>query len=277
MCRVLISIPLPESPIANAFGFLIARGIAVEDPTAPHGLKLMIEDYPFANDGLMLWDALKQCVADYVNYYYKDASMVQSDTELQAWWTEIRTKGHEDKKDEPWWPVLKTPEDLIGTITTIVWVASAHHSAVNFGQYDFAGYFPNRPSIARTNMPCEDPTGEQWKRFLDNPGSELLACFPSQIQATKVMAILHVLSNHSSDEEYIGEHIEPAWGEEPVIKEAFERFSLRLKELENIIDDKNTDNSLKNRGEVGVVPYELLKPFSEAGVTGKGVRYSISI
>ncbi|XP_034687619.1 linoleate 13S-lipoxygenase 2-1, chloroplastic-like [Vitis riparia] len=256
---------------------LINRGIAVEDPTAPHGLKLLIEDYPFANDGLILWDALKQWVADYVNYYYKDASMVQSDPELQAWWTEIRTKGHEDKKDEPWWPVLKTPEDLIGIITTIVWVASAHHSAVNFGQYAFAGYFPNRPTIARTNMPSEDPTREGWKRFLDNPEFELLVCFPSQIQATKVMAILDVLSNHSPDEEYLGEHMESAWGEEPVIKEAFERFSAKLKELGVIIDSRNADDSLKNRGGAGVVPYELLKPFSEAGVTGKGVPYSISI
>ena len=268
---------MPESPLANFLSFLIDRGIAVEDPTAPHGLKLLIEDYPFANDGLMLWDILKQWIAEYVSFYYKDASMVESDTELQEWWTEIQTKGHEDKKDEPWWPVLKTPEDLIGIITTIAWVASAHHSAVNFGQYAFAGYFPNRPSIARTNMPCEDPTEEGWKQFLDNPEFELLLCFPSQIQATKVMATLDLLSSHSPDEQYIGEHMEAAWGEELDIKEAFEMFCARLKELEKIIDDRNADKSLKNRGGAGVVPYELLKPFSEAGVTGKGVPYSISI
>ncbi|GFZ20737.1 lipoxygenase 2 [Actinidia rufa] len=128
---------------------LISRGMAVEDPTAPHGLKLTIEDYPFANDGLILWDAIKQWVTDYVNHYYPDASLVESDHELQKWWTEIRTVGHGDKKDEPWWPKLKSPEDLIGILTTMIWVASGHHSAVNFGQYDFAGYFPNRPTIAK--------------------------------------------------------------------------------------------------------------------------------
>ncbi|KAM7528888.1 hypothetical protein LguiB_032298 [Lonicera macranthoides] len=117
---------------------LISRGMAVEDPNAPHGLKLAIEDYPFAADGLIIWDAIKQWVTDYVNYYYTDANLVESDEELQGWWTEIRTIGHGDKKDEPWWPVLKTPEDLIGILTTIIWVTSGHHSAVNFGQYDFA-------------------------------------------------------------------------------------------------------------------------------------------
>ncbi|KAJ6340947.1 hypothetical protein OIU78_009176 [Salix suchowensis] len=88
---------------------LIRRGMAFEDPTAPHGLKLTIEDYPFANDGLILWDAIKQWVSDYVHHYYPDPSVVACDEELQAWWAEIRTVGHADKKEEPWWPELENP------------------------------------------------------------------------------------------------------------------------------------------------------------------------
>ncbi|GMP88268.1 hypothetical protein CsSME_00040315 [Camellia sinensis var. sinensis] len=244
---------------------LISRGMAVEDQTAPHGLRLTIEDYPFANDGLLVWDAIKQWVTDY------------SDKELQAWWTEIRTVGHGDKKDEPWWPVLKTPQDLIGILTTMIWVTSGHHSAVNFGQYMYAGYFPNRPTIARTKMPTEDPTDEEWKCFINKPEVALLMCFPSQIQATKVMAVLDVLSNHSPDEEYLGKDMEASWIENPIIKAAFERFNGKLTELEGVIDGRNVDKNLKNRYGAGVVPYELLKPFSEPGVTGKGVPKSISI
>ncbi|KAK3199070.1 hypothetical protein Dsin_022485 [Dipteronia sinensis] len=146
---------------------LIKRGLAVEDPSAPHGLKLTIEDNPFANDGLVLWDTIKQWVTDYVNHYYPNPSLVDSDKELQEWWSEIRNVGHGDKKDEPWWPVLETPEDLIEIITIIVWVASGHHAAVNFGQYTYAGYFPNRPTIARINMPDENPSEENWKIFLE--------------------------------------------------------------------------------------------------------------
>ncbi|KAF7849071.1 hypothetical protein BT93_L1274 [Corymbia citriodora subsp. variegata] len=256
---------------------LISRGLAVEDPTAPHGHKLAIEDYPFANDGLLLWDTIKEWVTKYVNHYYPDPSCIASDKELQSWWTEIRTVGHGDKKDSPGWPDLKTPSDLIHIVTTMVWVASGHHAAVNFGQYTYAGYFPNRPTIARTKMPVEDPTEEELKMFWDKPEGALLTCFPSQIQATKVMAVLDVLSNHSPDEEYMGQDPEPAWKEEPVINAAFERFHGRLKELEGIIDARNTDQSFKNRSGAGIVPYELLKPFSEPGVTGKGVPYSISI
>ncbi|KAL3519188.1 hypothetical protein ACH5RR_021777 [Cinchona calisaya] len=256
---------------------LISRGMAVEDPNAPHGLKLTIEDFPFANDGLVLWDIIKEWVSDYVKHYYPEPKTVQSDQELQSWWTEIRTVGHGDKKDEPWWPVLNTPDDLIGILTTIIWVSSGHHAAVNFGQYDFGGYFPNRPTIARTTLPCEDPSPERWDRFLERPEVELLDCFPTQTQATTVMAILDVLSNHSPDEEYIGDVIEPVWAEDPIIKAAFEEFSGRLKELEGIIDGRNADTNLKNRTGAGVVPYRLLKPFSKSGVTGQGVPNSISI
>ncbi|KAK6925691.1 Lipoxygenase, C-terminal [Dillenia turbinata] len=251
---------------------LISRGLAEKDPTAPHGLKLAIEDYPFANDGLALWDRLKQWVSDYVNYYYPNLAQIQSDHELQSWWTEIRTKGHADKKDEPWWPKLETPDDLIGILTTMIWVASGHHAAVNFGQYHYAGYFPNRPTIARVNIPDEDPTETQWKMFLDKPEELMLMTYPSQIQATKVMAVLDVLSNHSPDEEYLGEKMEPSWASDSIIAAAYERFTGRLKELERIIDDRNANPELRNRNGAGVVPYELLKPLSEPGVTGKGTR-----
>ncbi|GER25055.1 lipoxygenase [Striga asiatica] len=256
---------------------LINRGMAVEDPNAPHGLKLTIEDYPFANDGLLIWDAIKQWVTDYVTHYYPEPYLIQSDNELQSWWTEIRTVGHADKKDEPWWPELKTPQDLIKIITNIIWVASAHHAAVNFGQFDYGGYFPNRPTIARIQMPTEDPIEEEQKQFLERPEEFLLRCFPSQIQATIVMAVLDILSSHSPDEEYIGEKMQPFWAEDKVIVAAFERFNGRLKEIEGIIDGRNADTSLKNRTGAGVVPYELLKPFSEPGVTSKGVPNSISI
>ncbi|KAE8726091.1 hypothetical protein F3Y22_tig00007792pilonHSYRG00013 [Hibiscus syriacus] len=37
---------------------LITRGMTVEGPSAPRGLRLSIKDYPYANDGLILWDAL---------------------------------------------------------------------------------------------------------------------------------------------------------------------------------------------------------------------------
>ncbi|RYQ88946.1 hypothetical protein Ahy_B09g095845 isoform G [Arachis hypogaea] len=36
---------------------LLKRGVAVEDSSSPHGVRLLIEDYPYAADGLEIWGA----------------------------------------------------------------------------------------------------------------------------------------------------------------------------------------------------------------------------
>ncbi|GJT45231.1 linoleate 13S-lipoxygenase 2-1, chloroplastic-like protein [Tanacetum coccineum] len=129
---------------------------------------------------------------------------------------------------------------------------------------------------ARTNMPNEDHMmmdggyTKEWKSFLERPEAALLQCFPSQVQAMKVMSLLNVSSDHSPDEIYVGGKIEPAWDVEPAIKRAFEKFSGTLKELEVIIDKRNEDPKLKNRSGAGILPYQLLNPYS-AGDTKKGV------
>ncbi|KAI4978509.1 hypothetical protein ZWY2020_015262 [Hordeum vulgare] len=111
-------------------------------------LELAIHDYPYANDGLLIWDAIKQWAFDYVAHYYPCAAdIVNDDVELQAWWNAVRTKAHADKKDEPWWLKLDCHESLVQTLSTIMWVASAHHAAVNFSQYPFGGYVPAKPSL----------------------------------------------------------------------------------------------------------------------------------
>ncbi|XP_021724319.1 linoleate 13S-lipoxygenase 2-1, chloroplastic-like [Chenopodium quinoa] len=168
---------------------------------------------------------------------------------------------------------------LVNFVSTIIWVASGHHAAVNFGQYAYAGYFPNRPTITRTKMPSEyintDP--DNWNKFIASPETTLLECFPLMQQAAKVMALLDVLSRHSSEEEYIGQNKEPSWEAEEVIKIAYREFQAGLDTLEHDITDRNEDKNLKHLYGAGVVPYDLLRPKSDVGVTGRGVPNTISI
>jgi len=256
---------------------LVKRGLAVRRDDGE--LELTIKDYPYAHDGLMVWNTIRQWAADYVNVYYKSDEAVAADPELKAFWDEVRNVGHGDKKDEPWWPVLDTRDSLAETLTTIMWVTSGHHSAVNFGQYHFGGYFPNRPTTIRKSMPVEEEAGrdEEMKKFLKQPETTLLDMLPTQMQAIRVMTTLDILSSHSPDEEYMGELAEPSWLEEPMVKAAFEKFGGRMKEIEGFIDECNNNPELRNRCGAGIVPYELLKPFSKPGVTGRGIPNSISI
>ncbi|KAK1604205.1 hypothetical protein QYE76_027878 [Lolium multiflorum] len=254
---------------------LVSRGLAVRRDDGE--LELTIKDYPYANDGLLIWNAIEQWVSSYVDFYYKSDKDVTGDEELQAWWEEVRTKGHADKKDEPWWPVCNSKDNLIQVLNSIMWVTSGYHAAVNFGLYQYAGYFPNRPTVVRKNIPVEENREDDMKKFMARPEEFLLESLPSQMQAIKTMATLDIFSSHSPDEEYMGEYAEPAWLAEPVIKAAFDKFSSRLKEVEGTIDERNNNPNNKNRCGAGIVPYELLKPFSEPGVTGRGIPNSISI
>lgn len=172
-----------------------------------HGLRLLIEDYPYAVDGLEIWSAIEKWVHDYCTYYYPNDGLIQGDTELQAWWSEIRNVGHGDKKNEPWWPKMQTLSDLTQSCTIIIWVASALHAAVNFGQYQYAGFLPNRPTISRRFMP--EPGTPEYAELERNPDLAFLKTITSQLQTLLGISLIEILSRHSSDEVYLGQRDTP--------------------------------------------------------------------
>ncbi|XP_010261840.1 PREDICTED: linoleate 13S-lipoxygenase 3-1, chloroplastic-like [Nelumbo nucifera] len=256
---------------------LIRRGMAVLDLTQPHGLKLLIEDYPYANDGLLIWDAIESWVRTYVNHYYGDSSSsIRTDTELQAWYSESINQGHADLRHQSWWPSLSTVDDLVSILTTLIWLASAQHAALNFGQYPYGGYVPNRPPLMRRLLPQEDDP--EYANFRADPHRFFLSSLPTLLQATQFMAVVDTLSTHSPDEEYLGERQQPStWSGDAEIIEALYGFSAEIRGIEKEIQKRNHDPNLRNRCGAGVLPYELLVPSSEPGVTCRGVPNSVSI
>nr|XP_023883356.1 probable linoleate 9S-lipoxygenase 5 isoform X1 [Quercus suber] len=254
---------------------LIKRGMAVKDVNSPHGLRLLIEDYPYAVDGLEIWSVIKTWVEEYCSFYYKTDDTVRDDSELQSWWKELREEGHGDKKDETWWPKLQTREELIETCTTIIWIASALHAAINFGQYPYGGYPPNRPAMSRHFMP-EEGTSD-YAELKSHPEKALLKIFTSQFESVLGISLVEILSRHSSDEIFLGQRDSLDWTSDTEPIEAFKRFGKNLKEVEDRITKRNKDEKLKNRAGPVKMPYTLLCPTSEEGLTFKGIPNSVSI
>uniref|UniRef100_A0A804JKV1 Lipoxygenase n=1 Tax=Musa acuminata subsp. malaccensis TaxID=214687 RepID=A0A804JKV1_MUSAM len=60
---------------------LIKRGVAVQEGD---GLRLLIKDYPYAVDGLAIWNAIQTWVTEYCSIYYPSDEAVKADTELRA-------------------------------------------------------------------------------------------------------------------------------------------------------------------------------------------------
>ncbi|KAK9732541.1 hypothetical protein RND81_04G005700 [Saponaria officinalis] len=254
---------------------LVKRGMAVEDSESRHGYKLLIEDYPYAMDGLEIWFAIETWVKEYCSFYYKSDDMVSTDTELQSWWKDIREKGHGDKKDEKWWPEMKTVDELTQTCTTIIWIASALHAALNFGQYPYAGYHPNRPTKSRQFMP--EPNSPEYEELKTNPDAVFLKTISNKLQTLLGISLIELLSRHSSDEVYLGQRDSPNWTVDNEPLEAFERFGKKLEEIEDGIMERNNNGEWKNRVGPVKLPYTLLYPTSGEGLTGRGIPNSTSI
>ncbi|KNA22245.1 hypothetical protein SOVF_035790 [Spinacia oleracea] len=253
---------------------LIKRGMAVEDSKSPHGYNLLIEDYPYAVDGLEIWSAIETWVKEYCSFYYKSDDMIATDPELQSWWKEIREIGHGDKNGENSWTEMKTFDDLTETCTTIIWVASALHAVVNFGQYPYSGHMPNRPTISRRFMP--EPGTKEYTELEKNPDGVFLKTVTSQLRTLACLSVIELISRHSEDEVYLGQR-EPGWTSDASPLEAFERFSKKLVEIENKILERNNDPELKNRVGPAKLPFTLLCPSSGVGITGRGIPNSVSI
>ncbi|KAJ6305874.1 hypothetical protein OIU78_021242 [Salix suchowensis] len=251
------------------------RGMAVEDPKSAHGVRLLIEDYPYAVDGLEIWSAIKEWVRDYCSVYYKNDEMIQKDSELQSWWKEVREEGHGDLKDATWWPKMQTREELIDSCTIIIWIASALHAAVNFGQYPYAGYLPNRPTVSRRFMPEEGSAA--YEELKSNPDKAFLKTITAQLQTLLGISLIEILSRHSSDEVYLGQRDNHEWTADKKALEAFEKFGKKLAKIEDNMFDMNKDGKWKNRVGPVKVPYTLLVPTSAGGLTGRGIPNSVSI
>lgn len=249
--------------------------MAIEDPNAPHGLRLVIEDYPYAIDGLEIWSAIKTWVQEYCFYYYKNDDMIKQDSELQSWWKEVIEVGHGDKKQETWWFKMQTRQDLVETCSIIIWVSSALHAAVNFGQYPYGGYVLNRPTLSRRFMP-EKGTPE-YDELVKDPHKAFLRTITPKNQTIIDLSTIEILSRHTSDEFYLGQRDSPYWTSDGEPLEAFKRFGKKLAEIEDKLMKRNDDEKLKNRVGPVNMPYTLLYPSSDVGLTARGIPNSISI
>ncbi|XVE81844.1 hypothetical protein DITRI_Ditri15bG0098700 [Diplodiscus trichospermus] len=269
---------------------LVKRGMAVEDKqTSPAGVKVIVEDYPYANDGIEIWVAIETWVKDYCNIFYTPNYDVKEDEEIQAWWFEIRNEGHGERKEEGWYD-LNTLEDLIKALTTIIWITSGLHAAVNFGQYAYAGWPPNRPMLLRKFIPKQDT--KESKEEEDNQEKFMAEMMPEKFEMEFVIAVMDLLSRHTSDEVYLGQRPpENTWEEREDVNNKFKEFRDRLGEIDKNIKERNKKSELMNRWGNAKIPYKLLDPdppTAEAlskeedkpekmGITGMGIPNSISI
>lgn len=170
---------------------------------------------------------------------------------------------------------MQALDDLIQSCTIIIWTASALHAAVNFGQYPYGGYLPNRPATSRRFIP--EPPSADYDELETDPEKAFLKTVTPQLQSVLGISLIEILSRHSADEVFLGQRDTPEWTTDDVALDAFEKFGEDLREIEGRILEMNLDEKLKNRNGPAKMPYTLLYPSSEIGLTGRGIPNSVSI
>lgn len=96
-----------------------------------------LADFPYRDDGLLVWDAIHAWAKSYIGLYYASDADVRGDTELAAWAAcvsgEAKIKG---------FGPIDSVKALVDACTMIMFTASAQHAAVNFPQKDIMAFAP---------------------------------------------------------------------------------------------------------------------------------------
>ncbi|MDQ3032542.1 MAG: SRPBCC family protein [Myxococcota bacterium] len=142
-----------------------------------------LEGYLYRDDGFAIWNAIDRYVGEVVDATYADDRAVASDPAICAWARECSAP---DRGAVPGFPAaIETKDVLRRALSTIIYQVSAGHSAVNYAQYDYLGYVPNRPdSLFR---PFPDGTN-------DVDDAYLRAALPNEIVAHFQISFAYLLT-----------------------------------------------------------------------------------
>jgi len=195
----------------------------------------LLPHYPFRDDGLLVWQAVEDFVANYVKLYYKTAEDISEDYELQNWARRLaaedggRVKGMPEK--------IENIEQLIEILTVVIFTCGPLHSALNFPQYEYMAFVPNMSYAAYHPVPeAKGIDMETILKFL--PPFKQAA---DQVFWTVVLTSFHYDKLGYYDEEFT----------DPLAQELVVQFQQNLADIERQIDIKN---------QIRPVPYQYFKP-----------------
>jgi arachidonate 15-lipoxygenase len=109
------------------------------------GNRELFPDYPYRDDSLLYWDAIHEWVDAYVRLYYEGAGDVVADNELQGWGRELCANDGGRLRGLPNDGAFVSVEEVVETVTFVLYTCSVQHAAVNFPQSDCMTWCPLMP------------------------------------------------------------------------------------------------------------------------------------
>ncbi|GAB6033440.1 hypothetical protein CHUAL_013326 [Chamberlinius hualienensis] len=200
--------------------------------------------YPYRDDAVPIFEAIRRYVTKVVNYYYDTPLKIQNDYELHAWRRELVRDRYNcglGLHGVPGDDVngFTTVDEIIETVTSIIATCSIGHSAANFQQYDEYAFLPNYPGILIGDIPkTKEPLTER----------DILCRLPNKDITLDTMVITKLLSSKGTKS--LGD-FEVQYLFDPVSLQAAKEFREELARL---------SDEVKLRNETRVFPFPWLDP-----------------
>ncbi|VDI58658.1 Hypothetical predicted protein [Mytilus galloprovincialis] len=218
--------------------------------TLPENLKsrgvldqsVLKDAYHMRDDALLLYDAIKTYVQNYVTHYYSVEGSLKADYEIQNWGAEIvksRDDGGVGILGVPNDGKFETIDQLVVTLTAIIYTCSVAHAAANFQQYDeYAA--PFRMAFTMHGVPPKDKSQVEIETILKT--------IPNRAELLELMSITKVLSEKATQS--LGDFEKQLIVDPPAVKIVHE-FRQSLRDIGKTIDERN---------KIRENPYDWLHP-----------------
>ena len=203
--------------------------------------EVALPNYPYRDDGILIWNAINEWVCEYIDLYYITSSSIDLDVNLQNWVNDIL-----DNAKIKGFTKIESKIELVDVLTMIIFTASAQHAAVNFAQPEWVMYSPYSIGTLKYPKPLSED-GSNMNSWLD--------MMPSIYRSEQKIRIYSLLGGvyHGYLGEYVNLNGDPIFDDYLVTKPngPLDKFRNRLIEIEAEINQRN--NSRK-------YPYTYLLP-----------------
>eukprot|EP00026_Physarum_polycephalum_P000646 Phypoly_transcript_00647.p1 GENE.Phypoly_transcript_00647~~Phypoly_transcript_00647.p1 ORF type:complete len:912 (+),score=132.37 Phypoly_transcript_00647:1514-4249(+) len=191
-------------------------------------------NYPYRDDGLLLWNAITSFVSEYIDLFYQLDEDITADYEIQEWIKDLEGPhggrlngvlvGDENS--------LKTKAELVRIVATVIFMAGPHHAATHYVQTEYLTA-PHHilPGLVRMKWPIKEPlTPEVIHKIL-----------PSK---TTAMHQAQIFNSASLQYDKFGDYSLFPLGTLTVAQEAIQNFQSELNNIEQIILERETKRKI---------------------------------
>ncbi|XP_070566962.1 allene oxide synthase-lipoxygenase protein-like [Ptychodera flava] len=206
------------------------------DGTLPEDLKQRgvddkkaLPNYHYRDDAKRLYKAINDYVKRVVSAHYGNPGKIARDEEIQSWAKEMVAPIPEGCgiKGVPGNGSFRTVDQIVQTVTSVIFISSVGHAAVNFGQYDQYGFPANYPATLQSDPPSS-------KVRLDERA--ILDQLPTKESTLSVLEVTRVLSTKATNS--LGD-FEVQYQYDNIGGKAVDEFKKRLVKIGDEIDEQN--------------------------------------